>query len=271
MPLTRVEAQCAILLELWRFAWERTGPSHLREPYYLKNVRGRPVVCPIRFCTSFYVLVLNPGSILFGVAALLLAFTSIGAYSQDSARFNFGVGIGPNPIHNAGRNLDIGWNAGIRGGVNMGQHVDANLDASYSEFGLTSTALALFGETRGTVAVWSLNFQPRLHLAPRRSRTNAYAMAGFGIFHRKLSLGRPVLAKGVFCDPFFGCYPITQTGEQDVDSFTTLKPGFNVGSGLEFRIGESRAKIFAEGRYQRMFTNHGSDFSYLPVTFGVSW
>lgn len=94
---------------------------------------------------------------------------------------------------------------------------------------------------------------------------------GFGLVHRKLLLTRPALAAGVFCDPFFGCFSIFQTGEQDVDSFTTVKPGFNVGSGLEFRLGDSRTKVFAEARYQRMFASHGSDFTYVPVTVGLRW
>ncbi len=198
----------------------------------------------------------------------LFCFTAL---SQDSGKLNFGVGLGFNPMQNAGRHLDIGWNAAIRGGVNIGQHADTDLNASYSEFGLTSESLALFGETRGTVGVWSLTFQPQWHIARRRSRVNAYATGGFGLFHRKLSLGRPALAKGIFCDPFFGCYPITHTGEQDIDSFTSSKPGFNIGSGVEFRLGESHTKIFAEAQYQRMFTNHGSDFSYVPITVGLSW
>jgi hypothetical protein len=32
-----------------------------------------------------------------------------------------------------------------------------------------------------------------------------------------------------------------------------------------------KRKILSEARYQRMFTNHGSDLSYLPVTFGICW
>jgi hypothetical protein len=94
---------------------------------------------------------------------------------------------------------------------------------------------------------------------------------GFGIFHRNLSLTQPALLTGFFCDPFFGCYPVTYPGSQVVASFTTVKPGFNLGAGLEWRLGQTRTKMFAEARYQRMFTNHGADFTYVPVTFGVRW
>jgi hypothetical protein len=40
---------------------------------------------------------------------------------------------------------------------------------------------------------------------------------------------------------------------------------------LEFRLGDSHLKAFAEARYSRMFTTHGNDMTYVPVTFGVRW
>lgn len=30
-------------------------------------------------------------------------------------------------------------------------------------------------------------------------------------------------------------------------------------------------KVFAEARYQNMFTTQGSDLGYIPVTFGLRW
>lgn len=268
---THVEAT-AILTELWRFCLgSHRALASLRAIFNFKRLEATAVLNPIRSRARICMPFTNTGTTLRRLAALLLAFVSFGAFAQDSGKFNIGMAIGFDSIQNAGRNLDMGWNGGIRGGVNIGKHADLDLDASYSQFGLTSAALAFFGETRGTLGFWSLTFQPQWHLAHRRSHVNAYGTGGLGIFHRKLSLGRPVLTAGILCDPFFGCYPVTQTGEQDIDSFTTLKPGFNIGSGLEFRLGESRAKIFAEARYQRMFTNHGRDFSYVPVMVGLSW
>jgi outer membrane protein with beta-barrel domain len=198
-----------------------------------------------------------------------------GRYFHGSSHvpFNFGVGAGfSTPVQDAGNSLDTGWNVGARGGLNAGSHLDADLDFQYSHTALNGAALALFGEPGGSVGVWSLQLQPVLHLAPRHSgRANAYATAGFGIFHRNLSLTRPAVATGIFCDPFFGCYPLSYGTTAIVASFTTVKPGFNAGAGLEFPMGHSGAALFAEARYQRMFTNHGADFSYVPVTFGFRW
>lgn len=47
--------------------------------------------------------------------------------------------------------------------------------------------------------------------------------------------------------------------------------GVNGGAGIEFRLGESHVKAFGEARYSRMFTTHGADLSFVPVTFGLRW
>jgi hypothetical protein len=59
--------------------------------------------------------------------------------------------------------------------------------------------------------------------------------------------------------------------DQVVASNSTLKPGFNAGGGIDFRIGSGRMKVFTEARYHRMFTTHGQDVSFVPVTFGLRW
>lgn len=61
------------------------------------------------------------------------------------------------------------------------------------------------------------------------------------------------------------------TVDQVVASFSTYKPGFNAGGGLEFGIGSSGLKLFTEARYHQMFTNHGPNMKFVPVTFGVRW
>jgi Outer membrane protein beta-barrel domain len=207
---------------------------------------------------------------------VILAFTisiiSPPAVAQVSDKLNFSGGAGfSSPVQSAGNSLNTGWNLDFRGGYNAGQHVDADLDFNYNHFGLNSAALKRFGEPDGSVSVWSLTFQPALHLLPRRSAGNAYATAGLGIFDRNLTLTQPTVLTTIVCDPFFGCYPVSYGANQIVASFSTVKPGFNVGSGLEFRLHDTRAKLFAEARYQRVFTAHGNVLSYVPLTFGIRW
>ncbi len=205
----------------------------------------------------------------------LLIFVSLLASSLSAQvlnRLNFSAGGGfSSPVESAGQNLNTGWNIDFRGGVNATPHLLADLDVNYSSMGLNSAALNYFGEPGGSVSVWSIAFQPMLRLLPRHSSVNFYATAGFGISYRNLSLTRPALVTSFFCDPFFGCYPVTYTANQVVASFSTWKPGWNVGPGVEFRLGQSHARIFAEARYSRMFTTHGDDLTYVPVTFGIRW
>lgn len=71
---------------------------------------------------------------------------------------------------------------------------------------------------------------------------------------------------------FFGfCCPATVDVNQVVASATTYKMGVNAGAGLEIPLGQSDLKAFGEARYSRMFTTHGSDLEFVPVTFGIRW
>jgi len=67
------------------------------------------------------------------------------------------------------------------------------------------------------------------------------------------------------------CYPALVQGNQVVATLDTYKPGFNAGGGSEFHLGDAGLKAFAEARYHEMFTTHGTNLSYIPVTFGVRW
>jgi opacity protein-like surface antigen len=145
------------------------------------------------------------------------------------------------------------------------------LDFSYNHWGLNSAALARFGEPNGSSSIWSLTFNPVYHFAPR-SKLNPYVTSGFGLYHRNLTLTRPAVVNTVVCDFFFGfCFPAAIGVNQVVASSSTYKGGYNVGGGVEVPLGNRRFKVFAEARYQRMFTTHGSDLTFVPVTFGLRW
>jgi opacity protein-like surface antigen len=208
---------------------------------------------------------------LIAVCAIVLSLGPA-ALAQTWNDFNISAGAGFTiPVDQAGRNLNTGWNLDFRGGYNINRHIAADLDFNYNHWGLNRAALARFDAPDGHVGLWSLTFNPVYHLLPHRSAANAYVTAGFGIYHRNLTLTRPTTVVGLVCDPFFGCFPATFTADEVIASFNTLKAGFNAGGGLEVRLGKSKVTAFGEARYQRMFTNRGEDLSYVPVTFGVRW
>ena len=211
-------------------------------------------------------------SVLYIASVFLLMLSLSPLQAQEYHRFNFGAGAGVSvPTSDASANLNTGWNINVRGGVNVTQSFLADLDFTYNRWDLNAAALARAGQPGGYADVWSVSFEPMIRLAPR-SPVDPYILGGAGIYHRGLTLTQPTTFTQIFCDPFFGyCYPALVQGNQVVASFETYKPGFNAGGGVEFRIGGGGLKAFAEARYNEMFTTHGTNLSYVPVTFGVRW
>lgn len=194
------------------------------------------------------------------------------AEAQITNHLTFSAGAGPNMATGAaGNDLNTGWNLGLSGGYNLTRRLSANLDFGYNYWGLNSTALAQFGEPGGHTSLWSLTFNPRYRFRPDR-KLGFYTTAGFGLYHRNLELTQPATQSGFYCDPFFGyCYPVLVSVNEVVASFSTYKGGFNLGAGLTYKLGDSHWRLFSEARYQRMFTSHGDDLTYVPVTVGLRW
>lgn len=214
-------------------------------------------------------------TLLFSLS-LFVALVSVPnlARAQDfnSHRFNISAGGGFSvPTADASGNFNTGWNIDFRGGVNLSQALLADLDFTYNRWNLTSAALANFGEPGGYADVWSLSFEPTIRMMPH-SHIDPYILGGAGLYHRGLTLTQPTTFTTIVCDPFFGfCFPAVVQGNQVVASFTTYKPGFNAGGGFEFGFGQRSLKVFAEARYNEMFTTHGTNLSFVPVTFGIRW
>ncbi|HZR56370.1 MAG TPA: outer membrane beta-barrel protein [Terriglobales bacterium] len=207
-------------------------------------------------------------TILAGCTVLLCSFSS----AQVQQRFNFGGGAGFTiPTGRAANSLNTGWNINLRGGLNVSSHLAADLDFTYNHSNLNDATLARFNEPDGGMGIWSLTFNPVVKFAPKESRVQPYATAGYGLYHRNLTLSRPSSVGTFICDPFFGCFPAVVGVNQVVASNSTLKTGFNAGGGFDFRLGQHAVKLFAEARYHRMFTTFGQDFTFVPVTFGLHW
>lgn len=204
---------------------------------------------------------------------LLLLILSSFCAAQVSERFNFGGGAGVTiPTDRAGRTLNTGFNINLRGGYNFNQFLAADLDYTYQHSRINDATLARFGEPDGTVGTWSLTFNPVVHVAPAEAKIRPYLTAGYGLYHRSLTLTRPATVPELVCDPFFGfCFPANVGVDQVVASNDTYKAGFNTGGGFDISLGDRRMKLFVEARYHRMFTNHGNDFTLVPVTFGLHW
>lgn len=206
----------------------------------------------------------------FVFALALAGFLGSAQAQWSHIDFSAGAGISE-PEGRASNNVDMGWNLDFRGGYKPSPHLALDLDFNYNRWNLNRAALARVGEPNGYTTIWSASFLPVLS-GSRHWHVVPYAFAGPGLYYRNLTLTAPALINTLFCDPFFGiCYPTTVGVDQVVASSTTYKMGVNGGAGLEFPLGESNIKLFGEARYSRMFTNHGPDLRFVPVTFGVRW
>ena len=72
-------------------------------------------------------------------------------------------------------------------------------------------------------------------------------------------------------DPWWGVFfPTPVVTNQVIGSFGVYKGGVDGGTGISFRVGNSRVKVFAEARFHHMFTRR-TDSNLIPVTFGFRW
>ncbi len=206
-------------------------------------------------------------------AVLFVLFCALIATAQAQySHVDVSVGGGfSEPESRMGNNVDTGWNFDARGGYKPSPHLALDLDFNYNRWNLNSAALARYGEPGGYTSIWSVSFTPVLQGSPHW-HVSPYILGGPGVYYRNLTLTQPALVNTIVCDPFFGyCYPATVGVNQVVASATTYKMGVNAGAGIQFRLGESHLKAFGEARYSRMFTTHGADLSFVPITFGLRW
>ena len=208
--------------------------------------------------------------ILLPFCFTICCLTGIASAQASHADFSAGGGFSA-PLGRGGNNVDTGWNLDFRGGYKPNPHLALDLDFNYNRWNLNGQALAHYNEPNGYTTIWSFSFLPTIYGSPHW-HASPYIMGGPGLYYRNLTLTTPGLVNTLFCDPFWGfCYPATVGVDQVVASSTTYKMGFNAGAGLEFRLGESHLKAFGEARYSRMFTTHGTDLTFVPVTFGLRW
>ena len=100
-----------------------------------------------------------------------------------------------------------------------------------------------------------------------------YGIGGWGWYRRTLEAKQTFLQAGTLCSPYWSwwgeeCVNGIFAQDVTVGSRTTSAPGFNVGGGLTYQLGDSPAHIYVEVRYHRAYT-HNVRTEVLPLTFGI--
>jgi hypothetical protein len=104
-----------------------------------------------------------------------------------------------------------------------------------------------------------------------------YAIGGFGMYYRSVSLTTPDVGFTTWCDPYwYVCYPTAVAIDRVIGERSSWDPGIDLGGGISFKMGDS-ARFYVESRWHYMwgpsFTDsagieHKANGQYMPITFG---
>ena len=104
-----------------------------------------------------------------------------------------------------------------------------------------------------------------------------YAIGGFGMHYRSVSLTTPDVGYTTWCDPYwYVCYPTAVSIDRVIGDRSGWDPGVNLGGGVSVRLGES-VRFYVETRWHYMWGPEFTDAEgvtqkangqYFPVTFG---
>ena len=205
---------------------------------------------------------------------------------------------GDRPVHlNMGGGFtmpvsDVSDRFGTGGGFNIGLIIDPSplfgfqVEYSYNQLAGEETQIPLFPTPTAVVGGQALieshhsmhyvNFNGVLK-TPGESLIKPYAIGGFGMYYRTVSLTTPDIGFTTWCDPYwYVCYPTAVEIDRVVGDRSSWDPGINVGGGLTVALGE-QALFYVETRWHYMWGPEFTDGSgvaqkangqYFPVTFG---
>ena len=218
------------------------------------------------------------------LGAAVLAFTSP-AFAQDDKMVHVNIGGGPTFIgSDLGTHFSTGWGPAIGVTIDAPSHkVAFEFEYAYRFFQSKSTlpvGATAFGANHTT---HQLDFNIVANLTPHDSNVRGYIVAGPGAYYRNVDITQ-YAGSGVICDPFWyvcGVYPVSTI----VGTRGGWDPGFNIGGGVGFKIGDS-SEFYIETRYHYVWgpdiqpttgnlpagtpalTGGKVNGSYWPLTFG---
>lgn len=195
------------------------------------------------------------------------------ALAQYQNRYTFNAGGGPGfPLSTASDYVNTSYNIDAGAGLNPHPHLKLLGEFMFHGLPVKQSIIDELGVTNVKGRLYALSGSVMVGTSIGRGR-NIYAVGGGGWYRRTLEAKQKVLEAGTQCEPGWiwfevqcvsGIFPTTVT----VASRTSSAPGFNVGGGIAFRIGDSPVNIYTEVRYHRAFTSD-VETTVLPLTFGV--
>ena len=206
------------------------------------------------------------------VAAGVLAFAvAIPAQAQDKKEVQGYVAGGyVMPEGKAADYLNGGWN--ISGGAIFRPRPDKpfgiRVDLGYSDMGANNDAVnagnnAGYKVDGGYMTMGNLTAE-FLYEFGSPDKFGGYIAVGGGGYRRYAALTANVTNLGYICDPFWGCYYATYTGDQTIVSDSLITWGWSVAGGATFAVGNGQ--LYVEARYHWMMSSPSTQ--YFPILIG---
>ena len=218
----------------------------------------------------------------FGLLGLLMVTVTRIAHAQSykyagasnglTSHLTFQGGGGFTPaVGGTSKNINLGWNLGFGGGYMLNKKFGMLIDYNFYHNSIPQAILNQVQEPGGYYHFWSFTADP-IYNYWQGSKLGGYAIGGGGFSRKVVSFTQPF--QSTYCDPYFGCYPITVN--QVVYHFSSNQPVVDLGTGITYRFSPyNRVKFFTEIRYVKLFSTAsqipGQNASLLPITFGIRW
>lgn len=207
----------------------------------------------------------------YAVSSLLLCALLAGrGYAQA---FNFDIGSGPGfPMGATDHFANISYNFVTGAGLNVSSHIKMNAEFMFHGIPARKSVVDQLGlsDVKGRLYALTGNL---LVGAPIGHGKTAYAIGGMGWYRRTLEAKQTVFQAGTVCSPYWSwwgeeCVEGIFATDVTVGSRTTSAPGFNLGGGLTYQLGDSPAHIYVEVRYHLAYTREVHT-EVLPFTLGI--
>jgi Outer membrane protein beta-barrel domain len=206
----------------------------------------------------------------FVIAAALTMTVAVPALAESGDPIQGYAAAGyVEPIGGLADAVNGGWN--ISGGMifhpNPARPFGLRVDLGYSNWNASNSTIAAIGAPLavdgGYASVFNVSGDALWQFG-HPDHIGAYIGLGIGGYRRYAALTNTVSQLGYYCDPWWGCYYASYTGNQVVKSDTLTKFGYNAALGITFPVGNG--EMYVETRYH--YVDMNQSFEYLPILLG---
>ena len=203
--------------------------------------------------------------------AFVISFSASAHGQEQEPWYTFNVGGGYSPLlGQLHTRLNNGWHVTAGAGFRANSHFEVTGQFTYNGFGVQSLVLDEAEVPSANSHLWSITADPKLRFRGGHA-FDPYLVGAVGYYRRTVNFTAPTLVPVALFDPFFGViFPVLEPANIQLGSISRSGIGGNAGFGFDFRLGQSKAKLFIEARYEYAATG-SVPTRMIPVTLGFSW